>query len=443
MANPLPTSVQRLRYFDGEYLRSYDFTDEQSYHIAMRRLMNQKLHLSGIVEGLEIVEDATSTSGATFYSISPGMAIDQTGREIVVPAPYSLSNLLTGPGLVTGPNEVWICYQENETTLPAAGYLDCNVKNQYTRWQETFSLQFQPLNGPSLFIDCGGIRLGRVTLSHSSATGWAISNPTPWGRRYVGIRAQEIIAPDKKDAEADHFDMTVTTTATSPLTAPTPFPPAGYLRIRPSSVEHGNLFVEKNVAIGTNFSIDTTDNSITISPPGDGNLIVSNDLFVQGNFYGYNPNAPNPKGSGPNGAWWDLQQYIQSMMPDVQVGTWQIPVTPCNDSNGTYTTSVQTFASQTVQTAKSSKVTNPSQVNVMVAISSLGCTDMNDLENNWLTSGLNPAALFIQVSASASAANPSNVTVNWTIGPVLPAGGGNYTPPFTTLFVSYVVIFLP
>jgi hypothetical protein len=49
--------VQRLRFFDGEYLRSYDFTDEQSYHIDIRRRLNHRLHLRGIVDGLQIVQE--------------------------------------------------------------------------------------------------------------------------------------------------------------------------------------------------------------------------------------------------------------------------------------------------------------------------------------------------------------------------------------------------
>ena len=83
MANSVPNPVQRLRYFDGEYLRSYDFTDEQTYHIEMRRLMNRKLHLYGIIYGLEIVQDDDSvpSTNSYFFSIAPGMAIDKSGRE--------------------------------------------------------------------------------------------------------------------------------------------------------------------------------------------------------------------------------------------------------------------------------------------------------------------------------------------------------------------------
>lgn len=442
MANPLPTSVQRLRYFDGEYLRSYDFTDEQSYHIAMRRLMNQKLHLSGIVEGLEIVEDATSVPSANtyFYSISSGMAIDQTGREIVVPAPYSLTNILNQPGLSAGNGyEVWICYEENETTVPAAGYLDCNVKNQYTRWQESFQVQLVPAQGPVLLPACGGVRLGVVqVVSSPSGVGLAIggaATPQTYNvkRHYVGIRAQEIIAPDKADQHPDPFDMTVTTTATTPLAAPTPFPPAGYLRIRPSSVEHGNLFVEKNVAIGTTFSIDTTDNNITISPPGDGNLIVSNDLFVQGNLYAYNPNAPNPKGmSSPAGAWWDLQQYTQSF--DIQFGLAPVSIFPLASA-----ASVSLSGSVSV-TAPKSTLASVTNANVLLSIIEIDWQSAFILAN-WGTD-TNPFTYSVSPDTSGGISNPLTFNIDWTVGPTVnPASGA--LSPITKLIVSYIVIYQP
>src|ERR1700745_85856 len=98
----MATSIQRLRYFDGEFLRSNDFTDEQSYHVAMRRRLNLALHRSGIVQGLGLQQDEDSVPPTLlFFSITAGFAIDQDGREIVVSAPYTLStdNVLGRAGL--------------------------------------------------------------------------------------------------------------------------------------------------------------------------------------------------------------------------------------------------------------------------------------------------------------------------------------------------------
>ena len=313
MANPVPNPVQRLRYFDGEYLRSYDFTDEQTYHMEMRRLMNLKLHLHGIIYGLEIVQDQDSvpSSGIYFFSVAPGMAIDQTGREIVVPAPYSLTNVLTAPGLGPGHYEVWICYQENETGVPAAGYLDCNATNQYTRWRESFQVYLKPTFGPSLMPDCGGVRIGAVDLSNAGL-GLQITNP-PYnvGRRYVGIRAQSVIAPDQLDS--DSFDLTALTTSLPDKPLP------GYLDIHPGVFTHGNAVVKKNLVVGNDFELDKSVYhnlpDLTSLPPGS--VKITQDLFLQGDFYGF-----------LNNNWYKLEQYIQTLIPSIVTGTATVLISP-------------------------------------------------------------------------------------------------------------------
>ena len=124
----MSNQIERLRYYDGEYLRSYDFTAEQAYHIEMRRRLNHRLHLHGIVYGLEIQQDQDSPPQPPyFYSILPGMAIDHSGREIFVPAPYPLSsvNVLNRPGLEgLKAYEVWLCYRETQTF---------SLRSRYTR----------------------------------------------------------------------------------------------------------------------------------------------------------------------------------------------------------------------------------------------------------------------------------------------------------------------
>jgi hypothetical protein len=73
--------IKRLNYFTSQFLQEADFKDEQKYHIRMRRLHNLKLHSPGVVEGLEVRAHPTRKGG---ISVSPGMAIDQEGREILL-----------------------------------------------------------------------------------------------------------------------------------------------------------------------------------------------------------------------------------------------------------------------------------------------------------------------------------------------------------------------
>jgi hypothetical protein len=72
--------VKRLNYFDGQFLRPKDFSDEQSYHVGMRQKHNSLLHTWGIANGLTPSAD----TGATQVKVSPGFAIDRYGREIVL-----------------------------------------------------------------------------------------------------------------------------------------------------------------------------------------------------------------------------------------------------------------------------------------------------------------------------------------------------------------------
>jgi hypothetical protein len=76
MADP----IKRLNYFNGQFLRAPDFTEEQTYHLEMRRRHNQKLHTWGIADGLEL----KYIIGSSQIQIAEGMAIDSEGREIVL-----------------------------------------------------------------------------------------------------------------------------------------------------------------------------------------------------------------------------------------------------------------------------------------------------------------------------------------------------------------------
>jgi hypothetical protein len=412
VANP----IQRLRYFDGEYLRGYDFTDEQSYHIAMRRLMNLKLHLHGIVYGLQLVQDQDSTPGGPyFFSIAPGMAIDHGGREIVVAAPYSLSNVLDGPGLSPGRYEVWLCYQESQTGLPAAGYTDCDVANQNTRWQESFLVQLKALAGPTLFVDCGGVRVGIVNLVNG-VLGLEITPPAyNTERGYIGIRAQRVIAANEL---SDTFDITAKST-------PVPYDPLpGYLDVHPGLFERGNAVVQKNVVIGGDFLLDNSlpdSKNLPGNFPATGNLKVTADLFVKGDFYGYT-----------NGSWYKLQDYIKSMMPNFVVGSFVI-----NIPQGAGVTT------QTVSTPVATTLARASSAQMLPSIAAIDWRSGKELKS--FGTSTNPLQLSISAAMGSAPAvgNQWTFPVTWIVSPSVALGGGSDGLPITALTVSYLAIFTP
>jgi hypothetical protein len=70
--------LTRVNYFPGQLLTVDDFRTEQEYQRDRVRLHNRLLHGIGVVAGLEV-----RTSGGQVI-VSPGMALDPSGDEIVL-----------------------------------------------------------------------------------------------------------------------------------------------------------------------------------------------------------------------------------------------------------------------------------------------------------------------------------------------------------------------
>lgn len=75
---------ERNRYFYGKLLSVDDFEAEQRYMNDKRRMLNRFLYGIGVVCGMQVVEVDDFT-----ISLEMGMALDFSGREIVVPAPVT------------------------------------------------------------------------------------------------------------------------------------------------------------------------------------------------------------------------------------------------------------------------------------------------------------------------------------------------------------------
>ncbi|MEH1969375.1 hypothetical protein [Nostoc sp.] len=71
--------IQRLNYFNNQFLKEEDFLDEQKYHLEMRRYHNRLLHTPGIAEGLEVQK-----TGAKEVKVTGGTAIDSNGKEMIL-----------------------------------------------------------------------------------------------------------------------------------------------------------------------------------------------------------------------------------------------------------------------------------------------------------------------------------------------------------------------
>ena len=82
---------ERPAFFEGQILAAADLTSAVDYGRAEAARHDRYLHDWGIAEGLELTKVPDATGKYVEVTLGPGMAIDGTGREIVVPTPVLLN----------------------------------------------------------------------------------------------------------------------------------------------------------------------------------------------------------------------------------------------------------------------------------------------------------------------------------------------------------------
>jgi hypothetical protein len=138
-------SFERNRYFYGKLLTVRDFEVEQSYFRGKNALINRLIHGGGIVCGLEVT---VSDDGKTVY-ISPGVAIDCCGREIVV---YNSVSIGIDDFQSDGANYLYLkyaqCYKESVPCI--ADVSTCEEKCDYNRVMEIFEVAVSSNEPPEI-----------------------------------------------------------------------------------------------------------------------------------------------------------------------------------------------------------------------------------------------------------------------------------------------------
>jgi len=129
--SPIPSNQsqsveKRVRYFEGQSLKTKDYADEQKYHIDRQRRHNRTLHVSGICDGLIVQnKDAQIIVGA-------GTALNSKGQQIVLGKDSPIENLETYKNQVV---KLVISYQEIESDQSTEG------GRGNTRWHEKPKVQ--------------------------------------------------------------------------------------------------------------------------------------------------------------------------------------------------------------------------------------------------------------------------------------------------------------
>jgi hypothetical protein len=143
---------ERMRYFMGRHLTACDFTDEQAYHRSHRLFHNRILHGRGVICGFEVKQHGRADCREKYVQVSPGIAIDCCGREIVVECIASCGEQGlpeipwkdykdTHPDLL-----LCLCYEEKKVhqvpVLHDKG--DCSdTKTDYGRYEESWKLSWR------------------------------------------------------------------------------------------------------------------------------------------------------------------------------------------------------------------------------------------------------------------------------------------------------------
>ncbi len=146
----MPDVIKRLKYFNGQFLREPDFTDEQEYHLDRQRRHNRQLHTPGIADGLAVTADPNATS----VSVAPGTAIDVQGRQIVL----NETRLVGFPGSLNGQTALVVIFYAQEESDPATV-----GEQEPTRWKEV--AQVKAILDPGTPLDNEQIALARLQIS--------------------------------------------------------------------------------------------------------------------------------------------------------------------------------------------------------------------------------------------------------------------------------------
>ncbi len=155
MKNKTLFPMERNRYFHGKMLTARDLEAEQSYYNNKRRLINRCIFGAGVVCGLGVyLNDDTS------FSVETGLALDYSGREIVVTSPIIRKlQMIEGFETLVGHEQAYLCLEYEEQMREPVnniGVADSDSR-QFNKIEEGFRLYLdtQEPDANTLFGESG------------------------------------------------------------------------------------------------------------------------------------------------------------------------------------------------------------------------------------------------------------------------------------------------
>ncbi len=162
---------KRMKYFNGQFLKADDFSEEQTYHITRLERHNRLLHSPGIADGLAV----TAEANASQVTVTQGTAIDGNGKPIVLASdrvvPINAANLRGQTVLIA------ISYAEQDDDANKQG-------DNPTRTKEVPKIEaVLESSNPS---DINAVRLARISVSDQGTIANAGGIPDASVRRRAG-----------------------------------------------------------------------------------------------------------------------------------------------------------------------------------------------------------------------------------------------------------------
>lgn len=138
MKNKTLFPMERNRYFHGKMLTARDLEGEQRYYNNKRRLVNRCVLGAGVVCGLGVyLNDDTS------FSLETGMALDYSGREIVVTSSIIRKlQMIEGFETLAGHEQAYLCLEYEEQMREPVNNIGVadSESQQFNKIEESYRL---------------------------------------------------------------------------------------------------------------------------------------------------------------------------------------------------------------------------------------------------------------------------------------------------------------
>jgi len=133
------SQFEKNRFFDGKLMTAGDMEAEQQYHAGRLELVTRETTTCGILRGLD-VRSIESSDGELTVSVDAGVAIDGSGRPIVVET--ATTKILPDPE----GNECYLFVRFDETALESVPVPDADgpvSETESNRLREGFELTYR------------------------------------------------------------------------------------------------------------------------------------------------------------------------------------------------------------------------------------------------------------------------------------------------------------